>query len=287
MAQTFNSKQIHYMNNGSTTQLELEDKVNEAFNHNIFNDNFIIASMPGLGKTHTMLTHYDPDKHILIEGNSSPAEFFVKIATAVYLAQGVHITIILDDCDILFSEQFANTTKKMFDGTNALKYNKARKGLKSFCNDIQWEAINCEDFTDDMSVGFSVPLDNVTFIILSNRLLPTDNQVNALEEGTKKHTVATDLLAIRGRTEYGVIDMTRDDLWGYIAHIILTTDICEVVNPDITQADKEQICLWFWTNWRNVTERNLRLVEKLVKDMVRFPNNYLDIWDKRYTEVTN
>ena len=285
MAQVFNSKQTHYINNGSTTLLELEDKVNEAFNNNAFDDNFIIASMPGLGKTHTMLKHYDPDKHILIEGNGTPAEFYIKIATAVYLAQGNPITVILDDCDILFTESFANTTKKMFDGTNALNYNKGRKGLKGFCNDIQWEAINCDDFTDDMSVGFSVPLDNVTFIILSNRLLPTDNQVNALEEGTKKHTVATDLHAIRGRTQYGKIDMTSEDLWGYITHVILTSNICENINPNITDAEKEQICLWYWTNWSSVTERNLRLVEKLVKDMLRFPNNYLDIWDKRYVEV--
>jgi len=285
MAQTFNSKQKHYMTNGSTTQLELEDKINEAFNNNVFNDNFIVASMPGLGKTHTMLTHYNPSKHILVEGNSSPAEFFIKIATTVYLAQGNPITVILDDCDILFTDTFANTTKKMFDGTNSLNYNKARKGLKNFCNDIQWEAINCEDFTNDMSVGFSVPLDNVTFIILSNRLLPTNNQVSALIEGTKKHSVATDLHAIRGRTEYGVIEMTSEDLWGYIAHIVLTSNICDTVNPNITLSEKQQICLWFWTNWKIATERNLRLVEKMVKDMVRFPNNYLDIWDKRYTEV--
>lgn len=282
MAQKFNSKQQHYIANGITKQLLLRSKIDESFNNNPFSENYVISSLPGMGKTYEA-KQQTADNVVWIEGSSTMAFFTIQIATAVYLADGEPLVIVLDDCDVIFEAANANTAKKMFDDTKKLKYNKMRKGLKAMCSDVSWEAI--ESFSTPESPGFAVPLDNVTFIVLSNRLLPTSNQVDSLEQGTKKHTVATDLLAIRRRTNAETIDMELFDLWGYVANVTLNEQICQKFYPAISSDEQHQLVNWLHTNWKSVTERNLSIVEKMTKDMVRFPNKYLDIWEANYVEV--
>ena len=276
------------MEEGALRQRVLEDYIDDAFNNNMFNENFVISSLPGLGKTFTTqkeLQKHSRDEFILIEGNSSLPGFIIDVTTAVYLAQqkGTNLTIVLDDCDVIFQDKNINTAKKMFDDTRALKYNKPASALKNFCTDLQTEAI--EFFQDEDRSGFSVPLDNVTFIILSNRLLPTANQVDKLEVGSNKHTLQTDLLAIRRRVQYKQIDMDLDVLWGYVANVTLNTDICDKAvkfTRKFNEAELEQIVVWLDKNWDKVTERNLSIVEKMARDMVRYPDEYVDIWDINY-----
>jgi len=282
MAQKFNSKQQHYLQNGITMQLLLRDTISEAFNNNPFNENYVVSSLPGLGKTYEAKQQLN-NNVLFIEGSSSMAFFTIQIATAVYLADGQQLTVVLDDCDVLFESANTNTAKKMFDETKALQYNKMRKGLKALCTDLQWDAI--ESFATEDNPGFSVPLNNVTFVVLSNRLLPSSNMVDSMDEGSKKHSTATDLFAIRRRTAYKPISMELLDLWGYVANVTINEQICHKFYPTIIADEQQQIVNWLFANWDKVTERNLSVVEKMTKDMVRFPDNYLDIWEANYTEV--
>ena len=281
MKQVFNSKQKHYIDQGITAQDILRKNMDDAFFSNTFKDTFILSSLPGFGKTFEMKARKDKADVLVIEGTSTMAFFTVQIATAVYMAGNKPITIVLDDCDVLFEDKNSNVAKKMFDETQALNYNKMRKGLRGICNEIQWEAIEHWGSLDDMNPGFSVPLKNVTFIILSNRQLPTANQLDNIEEGSKKHSVATDLYAIRRRTQYEEIKMEQMELWGYVANVALNENICEKFYPDITTDEKHQIVNWLYANWNKVTERNLSIVEKMTKFMIRFPDRYLDVWDNK------
>ena len=131
-----------------------------------------------------------------------------------------------------------------------------------------------------------MPLQNVTFIILTNRYFPTINQVEEQDAGSRKEQVHTDLYAIRRRTEGETIEMSRDELWGYVANVVLNEKICEKFMPNINIDLKHQMLLWCNTRWPYVTERNLSLVEKMTKDVVKFPQNYLDIWADRYEDKT-
>lgn len=282
--QVFNAKQKHFIAEGKTKQDMLRARMDDAFFNNPFNDDYIISSQPGLGKSYEMMLRKNNAEVLLVEGSSSMAFLTIQIATSVFMAGGQHLTIVLDDCDTLFEDNNLNTAKKMFEaGTPALQYNKMAKSLKSFCSDFQWEAI--DSFTTETDAGFTIPLDNVTFIILTNRHLATANEADAAEDGSKKHTRFTDQYAIRRRTSYEEIDMNREDLWGYIANVVINEQICEGVMPDIVSDQKNQILTWLFANWDKVTERNLSLTEKMTKDMVRFKDNYLDVWAKRYLEV--
>ena len=280
--QLFDSKQKHFISEGSVKQDMLRAVMDDAFFNNTHEENFVVSSQPGLGKSFEMDARRDKANVLLIEGSASMAFLTIQVATAVYMAGGSPLTIVLDDCDTLFEDNNLNTAKKMFDQSACLQYNKMAKSLKQYCSDVQWEAI--ESFTTDLDAGFKVDLNNVTFIIITNRHLATANEADNAESGSKKHTRFTDQYAIRRRTNYEEIAMDKMDLWGYVANVVLNEKICEKFYTDIEDDQKVQILTWAYSRWDRVTERNLSLAEKMTKDMLRF-KNYLDVWDKKYLEV--
>lgn len=282
MSQVFTIDQMNLINKGAFHHNKLKNLVQAGMTNT--GENTIISSCPGLGKSYEteQFMKTMTDKPLFVAGNASMPAFIVDITLAVYLSGNNPLFVVLDDCDVLFQDNNSNTTKKMFDQTKALKYAKVTSGLKAFCNESQWEAI--QHFTDPNRAGFEVPLDNVSFLILTNRHLPTINEVNALPNGSKKHSVQTDLHAIRRRVDYQEIVMPDLELWGYVAHITLNSNICQKILPNIQQSQIEQLLTWCHYNWANVTERNLSLIEKLTKDMKKYPNNYLDMWNINYVQ---
>lgn len=281
--QIFDSDQQHFITKGIVQQQVLRKTLREAFYKNKFDENFLISSLPGLGKSWEMqqILNSNPNNNVvLIEGSAGIFSFIIDVTTAVYLAQGQKIRMVLDDCDVLFENANINLAKKMFDQTKKLIYGKNARSLKGICTDIQWQAI--ESFLTDERAGFSVDLTNVTFVILTNRHLPTINEVEAQASGSKKDAIFTDLYAIRRRTKYKEISMTNNELWGYVANVVLNEHICEKFIPTINLEQKQQILTWCWANWDNVTERNLSLIEKMTKDIDNYPNNYVDIWKGEY-----
>jgi hypothetical protein len=289
MGQLFDQDQLHAIQKGKIKHGILVNTINEALFNNPFNSNFILSSPPGLAKSYETTqalarlkakgTHAEP---VVFEGTASISAFTIELATAVYLSGGKPMTVILDDCDVLFEDKNLNIAKKMFDDTKALKFNKHFRALKSLATDLQMQAM--ESFSSDDKAGFSVPLNNVTFLILTNRYFPTINEVESQEGGTRKESKYTDLHAIRRRTEGETINMEFTTLWGYVANIVLSAKICEKFMPNITTPEKVQILEWLHSRWNRVTERNLSLIEKMTKDMVRYPSSYKDIWQK-YLEV--
>jgi len=284
--QVFDNDQLHLINKGQMHQSVLRNQISEALNNNPFNENYILSSLPGMGKSHEteQAIKCMTDAPLLIEGNAGMIALTVDIATHLYLSGGRRSTVVLDDCDVLFEDKNVNTTKKMFDQSRVLKYGKNwRRGFAGMTTELQWQAL--ESFARDDRAGLEIPTDNITFLVLTNRYLHTINDVEGLDAGTKRHSVATDLHAIRRRVEYKSIEMTELELWGYVANVVINEQICEKFKPNISGAEKDQMMEWAYNRWDRVTERNLSLAEKMTKDMVRFPKNYKDIWAQNYLQV--
>ncbi len=287
--QIFNNDQLHLINKGVMYQNVLKTQIQEALQNNPFNENYIISSLPGLGKSHETAEAIKQmaEPPLLIEGNAGIIGLTLDIATQLYLANGRPMHVVLDDCDVLFEDKNTNITKKMFDQSRVLKYGKNwRRGFAGMTTDLQWEAL--ESFARDDRAGLEIPTDNITFLVLTNRYLHTINDVDGMDAGSKKHSQATDLYAIRRRVEYKSIEMTDIELWGYVANVVLNSNICEKAikfNRTITDAEKHQMLEWMFYNWSRATERNLSLAEKMSKDLMRYPNNYKDIWAQNYLQV--
>lgn len=286
MASYLDSDQQQNINKGRIQQTILRNQISEALTNNPHKDNYIISSDPGMGKSHEtdalLATLPNSDDVLRFDGSSGIFSLMIDFTTARYLTPG-HMICVFDDCDVLFEKDNLNLTKKMFDQTKKMVYGKNWRKLKSQLTDIQMEAI--EHFSSEERVGFEVPTDDATFLILTNRYIPTSNDLKALEEGSQRYNVAKGLFAIRRRTQCNPITMPLDTLWGYVANIVLNEKICEKFKPTITKKEKHQIVEWMDKHWDNVTERNLSLAEKMTKEMVRYPKDYLDIWKHNYLDV--
>jgi hypothetical protein len=171
----------------------------------------------------------------------------------------------------------------MFDDSRILRYGKNYTSLKSLCSEIQWEAV--KSFADDTKAGIELDVSNVTFITLTNIHLQTVDEVEAQEDGSSKYEKYNARYAIRRRTTYKEIEMPSEELWGYVADVVLNEKICEKFIPSISQQHKEQILQWCFNKWdKGITERNLSIVEKMTMDIDNYPADYLDIWEQEYVK---
>lgn len=286
--QVFDTDEQFLINKGKVHRKVLRNVIDEALNKNQFNDNFIISSLPGLGKTHEMTEALKKlkDEPLVFTGDNGIFGYIIDVATAIYLNGGPQnkLTVVNDDCDTLFDDKNINTTKKMFDDTRVLKYGRNYKSIKPLCSPIQWEAIL--SFADETKAGLEIDVSNVTFITLTNMHLNTVDEVEKQEDGSTKYTRYNARYAIRRRTQYKEIEMPVMELWGYVADVVLNEKICEKFMPNITDAHKVQLLQFLQTYWENgITERNLSIVEKMTKDFVRYPTSYKDIWKQEYVKA--
>ena len=281
--QNFTKDQLHYIAKGKIHRKTLKNQIREALTNNRFDDNFIISSRPGLGKTFEMQQALKKIKNppLMFNGSSGIYGYFIDVATAIFLSKGRPLVVINDDCDMLFDNKNINVAKKMLDDTKILRYGKNYRSLKSICTPLQWEAL--ESFSDPAKAGLDVDVSTVTFITMTNQHFNTIAEVDEQEKGSSKFNRYDALYAIRRRTNYKEIAMIKPELWGYVADVVLNERICEKFMPTISQAYKHQILQWCYERWDNrITERNLSVIEKMTKDIVRYPNDYLDIWEQEY-----
>jgi hypothetical protein len=169
----------------------------------------------------------------------------------------------------------------MFDADrNVLKYGKQLGGQYHQLDDTQKAAIDY--FRTDGKSGFEIPTDRFVFITLTNKWFPTSDDVDTASDSKKDYYGG--LAAIRRRTQFKEIVFDKGVDWGYCANILLNSTLAEQWKPNITLDEKIEILRFTspTNNWDKMTERNLSVFDKMVKDIVRFPNSYYDRWISQY-----
>jgi hypothetical protein len=98
----------------------------------------------------------------------------------------------------------------------------------------------------------------------------------ALEKGVSaKANRLQDLSAIRGRFNVKDYHLDFQTNWGWIAEVALN-------DGALSHLTEEQILIlldWMWNNWPNMTETNIRTIEKMAYEMVDYPEEYRDNWE--------
>jgi hypothetical protein len=283
----FSEKQLDYIKYGKNKYDFFVRDVEEAFTNNPFNDHYYIYSEPGYGKT--FQTQHACSKHSIIplkfEGSLGLFAFAADIAYALTKAPAGNSKIIavVDDCDSLFNKgDHINTVKGMFDpARHALTYGKALTGALTSCLDED-QLYALMQFRTPGKSGFSIPTDRFTFMTLSNR--PLASSVDIENATPSKQQEYKDQNAIRRRVQYKDLTMDNETRWGYIAHVALNYDLAEKFKPDITKEEKIKMIKWCepGARWDKVSDKNLSLIEKMTKDMIRYPKDYLNKWEADY-----
>ena len=84
------------------------------------------------------------------------------------------------------------------------------------------------------------------------------------------------MYAIRSRCKVADYNLKADEHWGWIANVILQEDC--LFEYDVSLEEKEVLLKFIWDNWSYLTERSIRLVEKMTITMRIFPETYEQVW---------
>jgi hypothetical protein len=236
-------------------------------------------SPPGTGKTYSIINHLEKNNHkyVVVSGNVSMYAFMVSLCVVYFLnKEREDIIIVIDDCDeILSTEANCNIMKNALVGSQTLVYEKSLSSQWQNLNELQKAAIKSNQ-SDERS-GFIVPCHNMSFVFTSNFKLPIDDEVRiAREKNQSKATLLAHKNAIRSRCNVADFDLRNEEHFGWIADVVLFTECLS--SNEFTEQDKIQIINFMWHNWDNLTERSIRLVEKMAIILKQYPNSFNEIW---------
>ena len=282
------NKQIESVQKGRTKRqrmIELISNITQ-FDQVEKYSNLYIYSPPGLGKSYTVKEYLEGTNlnHISVSGNTSLFALGIQLAVTNYMSQDrPPIIVHVDDCDEIFkNEQNCNTMKKVLDFDKVFVYEKSLSSQWNNLSELQRDAIN--HFSSEGQMGFVVPTDNMRFIFTSNFQLPIDDEVaEARKKGKSKAILMSHRNAIRSRCKVGDFSLTIEEHWGWISDVVINTNIFSEMN--LSDEDKVTILDYLYYNWSSLTERSIRLVEKMAHIMSQYPDNYKNVWDIDYLRV--
>jgi hypothetical protein len=282
------TKEIFFVEQGKAEYEFFANDVKEALINNTFGDHFFFYSPPGFSKTFTTnQTAKEAGVNLVkFEGSMGLFAFCADVATVLLAAPNDNSKIycLFDDCDSLFTKGYnLNTLKGVFDkDRQVLAYRKQLGAQYHMLDETQKASIDA--FRQEGRGGFEIPTERFVFITLSNNPLSSADQVENATDSKKAHYM--DLNAIRRRVQYKEVVFNEGVDWGYCANIFMNSKLAEQLMPNITEEQKIEVLKFTspTNNWYKMAERNLSVFEKMVKDMVRFPDYYYDRWISQYIQ---
>ena len=284
----FNVRQIESMKNARLKRERMKLLVSNLtqLNQDEKYSNVYIYSPPGLGKTHTVNESLRISDliYFLVSGNTSMFAFGIQLAVINYLNPEMKpVVIYVDDCDEIFkNDQNCNTMKKVLDREQCFTYEKSLASQWSSLSETQKDAIKF--FGEEGKMGFAVPTHNMRFIFTSNLQLPFDDEVAEARKKTKsKAILMAHRNAIRSRCKVGDFDLTLTEHWGWIADVVMSSDILN----DMVLSDEQKFTIldFMWNNWTSMKVRSIRVIEQMLVSMKQFPETYKMIWAIDYIKT--
>lgn len=278
-----NLEQQAALESGAKVRTRMEQIVSRGIN-TPFDSKFphtYLYSLPGYGKTHTVekLLNESNIQYLTVSGATSMFAFGVQLAVINHLVpKDEKIIIAVDDCDgILKNEENCNIMKNVLSGFRHFAYEKNLSSQIATLSETQQEAI--EAHQDPQRMGFVVPTDRFKFIFTSNFPLPTADDVKDLrEKGGAKNMLMVHRNAIRDRVKYADIHLSWSEQWGLVADVLIN----HIHLDHATQEVKQDILEWSWEHWNEMTDRSIRVVEKMLDTVLENPFDYKDAWEIDY-----
>jgi hypothetical protein len=242
-----------------------------------------IFSPPGLGKTYSVIKHLEDTgrRFVLVSGNVSMFAFGLQLCCINFTnTQKDQIVIVVDDVDEIFKNEVnCNVMKNVLSGNKRFVYEKALTSQFVNLSEFQKEAIRHHQY--EVKSGFEVPTNDMVFVFTSNFRLPIDDEVRlARSKSNGKSLLMAHKNAIRSRCKVADFDLNWGEMWGWIADVVLNTECLN--NYNITECERMEILDFLWSNWGSLTERSIRVVEKMAETLKQFPDNYKIIWEFDY-----
>ena len=261
-----------------TRFLQVVEKLPQIRNEDKYPHKFVFG-FPGIGKSYEITKHLNESgtRYLMVTGNVSMFAFGVSLAVINFSNPSQERLIVFcDDVDTLVStEASCNQLKSALHGPKMFTYEKSLQSQWSNLSELQREAIKYHQ--EDGKMGFQVPTSSMSFLLVSNIQLPTDDEVRLAREKSKgKASLLAHKNAIRSRCMVQDFSLTNAELWGWIADVILNTECLNQFN--MTDEEKLIILNFLWDNWESLTERSIRLIEKMAIIKNEYPDTYEMVW---------
>ena len=261
-----------------TRFLQVVEKLPQIRNEDKYPHKFVFG-FPGIGKSYEITNHLNESgtRYLMVTGNVSMFAFGVQLAVINFSNPSQERLIVFcDDVDTLVStEASCNQLKSALHGPKMFTYEKSLQSQWSNLSELQREAIKYHQ--EDGKMGFQVPTASMSFLLVSNIQLPTDDEVRLAREKSKgKASLLAHKNAIRSRCMVQDFSLTNAELWGWIADVILNTECLNQFN--MTDDEKLVILNFLWDNWESLTERSIRLIEKMAIIKNEYPDTYEMVW---------
>jgi hypothetical protein len=261
-----------------TRFLQVVEKLPQIRNEDKYPHKFVFG-FPGIGKSYEITKHLNESctRYLMVTGNVSMFAFGVQLAVINFSNPSQERLIVFcDDVDTLVStEASCNQLKSALHGPKMFTYEKSLQSQWSNLSELQREAIKYHQ--EEGKMGFQVPTETMSFLLVSNIQLPTDDEVRLAREKSKgKASLLAHKNAIRSRCMVQDFSLTNAELWGWIADVILNTECLNQFN--MTDEEKLVILNFLWDNWESLTERSIRLIEKMAIIKNEYPDSYEIVW---------
>jgi hypothetical protein len=198
---------------------------------------------------------------------------------------GRKTVIYIDDFNAIFkaNSEFLDMFKNAMDKKSGdrLEYNKSLGAQYDQAEDIEKQAIDYWKDQNPDRTGFVITFESsLKFIFTMNTPLPSAVDLAKHTEGSDRWIKLNNRHAIYSRVNYEDLVMSKEQYWGWIAHVVWDEPtMCAGATDD----QRFDMLMWIWDNWDTVGEHSLRFVEEKLWDvMERFPkrSQFITRWEK-------
>jgi hypothetical protein len=242
----------------------------------------VISGAPGIGKSYSTVREIKNSgvPHVYIGAGATDASIMVKLAYNVYkhcILGGNELVLLLDDADdVVFGNKTTMNSWKIAMAKDEPMYNRdvdlsgqinrlAKQGKDEIVTALEY-------FQEEGEVGISIPMDRVRIIILCNKNYRDPKAVHQSKQD--------DVAALVDRVRYDHLEFEWKVSWGWLAHILQSSQPFKDQGVELDDEQKTVICGWMWDKWENMHNTSYRTIEEMAEALIDEPDSFEDEWER-------